>query len=75
MRSVERKFARLLKLATPYDQNPEDVEFDASTIFSRREAPWKHLTLNEARGALKSVLGVVAGSYDTARLFACAIHK
>jgi hypothetical protein len=63
------------KLATPYDKNPEDVEFHASTIFSRRADPWKNLTIDEARGVLKSVLNVVAVSYDTARLFACAIHK
>jgi len=63
------------KLATSYDKNPEDVEFHASTIFSRRAEPWKNLTIDEARGVLKSVLNVVATSYDTARLFACAIHK
>jgi hypothetical protein len=63
------------KLATPYDKNPEDVEFHASTIFSRREAPWKSLAIDEARGLLKSVLRIAAGSYDTTRLFACAIQK
>jgi hypothetical protein len=69
-------FSRELdKLATPYNKNPEDVEFHASTIFSRREAPWKTLTINDARGLLKSVLQVAASSYDTTRLFACAIHK
>jgi hypothetical protein len=69
-------FSRELdKLATPYDKNPEDVEFHASTIFSRREAPWKGLTIDGARGLLKSILQVAACSYETARLFACAIHK
>jgi hypothetical protein len=69
-------FSRELdKLATPFDEHPEDVEFHASTIFSRREEPWKGLTIDEARGTLKSVLKVVASSYETARLFACAIHK
>jgi len=63
------------KLATPYDKNPEDVEFHASTIFSRREDPWKSLGVDEARGLLKSVLQIAAASYGTARLFACAIHK
>ncbi len=64
------------KLATPYAANPEDVEFHASEIFSRREAPWNSLhTVDEARGILKSVLKVVAASYTTTRLFACAIHK
>lgn len=69
-------FSRELdKLATPYDANPEDVEFHASTIFSRRDGPWKSLTIDEARGLLKSILKVAASSYDTTRLFACAIHK
>jgi hypothetical protein len=69
-------FSRELdKLATTYNNNPQDVEFHASTMFSRREDPWKNLTVDEARGALKSILQVVASSYGTARLFACAIHK
>jgi hypothetical protein len=69
-------FSRELdKLATPFDKNPEDVEFHASTIFSRREAPWKSLQIDEARGVLKSVLKIAAVSYDTARMFACAVHK
>ena len=32
--------------------NTEDVEFHASTIFSRRTHPWKNLTIDEARGVL-----------------------
>jgi hypothetical protein len=64
------------KLAAPYAPTaPEDVEFHASTIFSRREEPWKSLDITEARGVLKAVLKVVSTSYDTTRLFACAIHK
>lgn len=63
------------KLATPYAGNPEDIEFHASTIFSRREEPWKNLSIDDARGVLKGVLQVAASSYSTARLFACAIHK
>jgi hypothetical protein len=64
------------KLAAAFNAaSPGDVEFHASTIFSRREDPWKNLTSDEARGALKSVLSVVSRSYDTARLFACAIDK
>lgn len=31
--------------------------------------------MDEARGALKSVLNVVSASYNTTRLFACAIDK
>lgn len=69
-------FSRELdKLATPYAKNPEDVEFHASTMFSRREAPWKGLSIDEARGLLKSILLVAKSSYEKARLFACAIHK
>jgi hypothetical protein len=69
-------FSRELdKLATPYDKNPEDIEFHASTIFSRREDPWKSLQIDDARGILKSVLNVTASSYDSTRLFACAIEK
>ncbi|MFN0103853.1 MAG: DUF3800 domain-containing protein [Bryobacteraceae bacterium] len=64
------------KLAVSYNAAaPEDVEFHASTIFSRREEPWKDLSVDEARGALKSVLNVVSQSYDSTRLFACAIEK
>ena len=69
-------FSRELdKLATAYDKSPENIEFHASTIFSRRQDPWKNLTADDARGVLKSVLKVVADSYNTTRLFACAIHK
>lgn len=64
------------RLAVPYNATaPEDVEFHASTIFSRREQPWKGLSVDEARGALKSVLNVVSSSYASTRLFACAIAK
>jgi hypothetical protein len=64
------------KLATAYNAaNPEDIEFHASTIFSRREEPWKKMSQDEARGMLKAVLNVVRNSYDTARVFACAIEK
>ncbi len=63
------------KLAAGYGSVPEDIEFHASEIFSRRTNPWKGLQSDEARGVLKSVLKVVSDSYSTARLFACAIHK
>ena len=33
------------------------------------------LSINEARGALKSVLNEVSSSYNGTRLFACAIAK
>jgi hypothetical protein len=54
---------------------PEDIEFHASEIFSRRGAPWNKLSSDEARGTLKSVLQVVNNSYNTTCLFACAIDK
>ncbi len=44
------------KLAGNFDsQNPTDVEFHASEIFSRRDAPWKGMATGDARGVLKSV--------------------
>ena len=55
--------------------NPQDVEFHASEIFSRRAAPWDKMTKDEAKGVLRAVLGVVASSYDSAKAFACAVHK
>lgn len=56
-------------------QHPGAVEFHASEIFSRRSAPWKAMSQEEARGVIKAVLRVVRDSYPTTRLFACAIHK
>jgi len=64
------------KLAETIDpSNPHSVEFHASEIFSRRKQPWKGMTREEAQGVIKAVLGVLKNSYDTARAFACAIHK
>ena len=54
------------KLAAPYNAAaPEDIEFHASEVFSRRAAPWDKLSSAEARGTLKSVLQVVNNSYNT----------
>jgi hypothetical protein len=60
-------FSRELdKLAAPYNAAaPEDIEFHASEVFSRRVAPWNKLSCDEARGTLKSVLQVVNNSYNT----------
>lgn len=55
--------------------NPQGLEFHASEIFSRRTPPWNKMTKSEAQGVIKAVLQILAGSYDTARCFACAIHK
>ncbi len=64
------------KLAAGFDAgDPANIEFHASAIFSRREAPWKNLHSDEARGVIKSVLGIARDSYDSACFFACAIEK
>lgn len=54
---------------------PDSIEFHASEIFSRRVAPWKSMSKDEAKGVIKAVLQVLAKTYDSARAFACAIHK
>lgn len=55
--------------------SPRDVEFHASTIFSRRSEPWKQLNKRQAIEVMRRVLDIFASSYDTARAFAVAIHK
>ena len=55
--------------------DPHSVEFHASEIFSRRSQPWKGLNQEEARGIIKSVLSVLANAYESARAFACVVHK
>ena len=55
--------------------DPHNLEFHASEIFARRCTPWNGMSLEEARGTIKSVLQVLAHSYDTARAFACVVHK
>jgi hypothetical protein len=63
------------KLASPFDNSPEDVEFHAPSIFSRRPPPWKSIGIDGARGVIESVLKVAEASYETIGLFACAIQK
>jgi hypothetical protein len=64
------------KLATTINPaNPHDVEFHASEIHSRKEQPWKGMSQQEARGVIKAVLNILKQSYETARVFACAVHK
>ena len=64
------------KLAQSIDPaNPQSIEFHASEIFSRRETPWNKMSKEEAQGVIKAVLQVLARCYETARAFACAIHK
>ena len=64
------------KLAEAIDPgNPHAVEFHASETYARRSQPWKSLSQEEARGTIKSVLDVLANAYQTARAFACVVHK
>lgn len=55
--------------------DPHGVEFHASEIFARRNAPWRGMSREEAQGVIKAVLDVLRRSYESARAFACAIHK
>jgi hypothetical protein len=64
------------KLATTIDaSNPEGVEFHASEIFSRKKPPWNKMSKEEAQGVIKAVLNILKRSHETARAFACAVHK
>jgi hypothetical protein len=54
---------------------PHSVEFHASEIFSRREEPWRDMSRGEAQGVIKAVLKVIEEAYESARAFACAVHK
>jgi hypothetical protein len=64
------------RLAQSFDAaNPSQVEFHASEIFSRRASPWDSMSREDAQGVIKAVLQVLAKSYDSARVFACAVHK
>ena len=54
---------------------PHSVEFHASEIFARRSEPWRDMEKDEARGIIKAVLRVLREAYDSARAFACAVHK
>ena len=60
---------------TIHPSDPYSVEFHASEIFSRRTHPWRGMHRDEATGVIKAVLTVLRDSYDTARVFACAVHK
>ncbi len=70
---VTRKLDTLAE--TVYPNDPRSVEFHASEIFSRRKIPWRGMSVEEAQCVIKAVLGVLRRSYDSARAFACAIHK
>jgi hypothetical protein len=68
-----QEMERLAQGIDPSD--PHNVEFHASEIFSRRIPPWSRLSRDEAQGIIKAVLRIVVRSYETARVFACAVHK
>ena len=70
---ITQQLDTLAESISPGD--PHGVEFHASEIYARRSQPWKNLTQEEARGGIKSVLDVLANAYDTARAFACVVHK
>jgi len=64
------------KLATTINaSDPHSIEFHASEIFSRKKGPWRGMSQQEARGVIKAVLNILKRSYETARAFACAVHK
>lgn len=54
---------------------PDSVEFHASEIFSGRTHPWDKIKRDERISVIKEVLQVFAQAFDSARAFACAIHK
>ena len=60
---------------TIHPSDPFSVEFHASEIFGRRAAPWRGMGRDEATGVIRAVLSVLRESYDSARAFACAVHK
>jgi len=67
----------LNKLAAAiWPDNPEALEFHASTIYAARKPPWRDMKDRAARqAAIKNVLKVVVDSHESTRVFACAIHK
>ncbi len=57
-------------------ENPRQVEFHASEIFSRRTGIWKTLKdKNESIGTLIRVLSCLDGANSDIVAFACAVHK
>ena len=68
-----RELDKLAESVDPAD--PGGVEFHASAMYARRSAPWNKMSREEAHGVTKALLQIVATSYDTARVFACAVEK
>lgn len=73
---VDYLIRELDKLAQSIDShNPDQIEFHASEIYSRKVHPWNKMQPAEARNVIKAVLQVLASSYDSAVVLGCAIHK
>ena len=70
---ITQELDKLAETINPGD--PHGVEFHASETFARRRQPWKGLSQDDARGTIKAVLDVLANARDTARAFACVVHK
>ena len=70
---ITQELDKLAENINPGD--PHGVEFHASETFARRSQPWRGLSQDDARGTIKSVLDVLANAYDSARAFACVVHK
>ncbi len=73
--SAGSAFLRRKSSGSAARRTPRTLNSMLRRFFPRRAIPWKALQIDEARGVLKSVLKIAATSYDTARMFACAIHK
>ncbi len=70
---ITRRLDKLAENVSPED--PHSVEFHASATWARRSSPWKGLSSDDAKGTIMSVLNVLAEAYDSARAFACVVHK
>ena len=70
---ITQQLDELAQSIHPHD--PHSVEFHASEIFGRRTEPWRGMSRDEATGVIRAVLAVLRNSYDSARAFACAVHK
>ena len=58
-----------------YPAQPSAVEFHASEMFGGRSTPWKGMSKNDRRDAIKAVLKVLAKSHRSTSAFACVVHK
>ena len=72
VRYLTKELDKLAEDIAPGD--PHSLEFRSSEIFAGRVEPWNGLKKEERKGVIKQVLRTFAGSYDTARAFAAAVH-